>query len=180
MEFQQSKTYQNLKSAYEWELMVSTLYDIYGDRAIDDGFIEISNIFAITAKNEKEHARIFLRKYNNGELPNTEQNLLTSSEFEIRTSTLYREYAATAKQEGYNDLAALFNGIANIELNHNLRFRTQYDDVVTDEVFCKPEDTLWICLQCGNIMAGNCAPKVCPVCGFPQGFYTEYIGMGTI
>jgi rubrerythrin len=178
MEFQQSKTYQNLRSAYERELMVSTLYDIFGDRATDEQYIAISNIFVDTARNEKEHARIFLRTLNNGTIPDTQQNLLSSSDFENQTNTLYRDYANTAKEEGYTDLASLFNGIANIELFHNLRFRTQYDNVVKEQEFCKPESTLWICLQCGNIMGGQCAPLICPICGFPQGYYTIYTDSG--
>lgn len=179
MEFQQSKTYQNLRRAYERELMVSTLYNIFGDKATADGFIEISSIFATTAYNEKEHARIFLQNLNNGIIPDTQQNLLESAKFEIDTATLYRNYSNTAKEEGFNDLAALFNGIANIELNHNLNFKYQYDDVVRDQVFCKTKETLWICMQCGNIMGGECAPKICPICGFPQGFYRVFTEIGT-
>lgn len=175
MDFQQSKTYLNLHNAYERELMVSTLYSIFSDKAVSDGFIEISNIYITIARNEKEHARIFLRKLNNNTIPDTQQNLLSSADYENETATLYRDYASTAREEGYTDLAALFNGIANIELYHNLRFRAQYENVVKGEVFCKPEDRLWICLQCGNIMGGPCAPDICPVCGFPQGYYAIYL-----
>ncbi len=174
MDFQQSKTYQNLQSAYERELMVSTLYNIFADKAVVDGYIEIANIFEITASNEKEHARIFLRKLNNDVIPGTEQNLLSAADYENETSTLYREFANTARDEGYSDLAALFNGIANIELYHNLRFRTQYENMVRNEVFCRPEERLWICLQCGNIMGGRCAPEICPICNYPQGYYALY------
>lgn len=174
MDFQQSKTYNNLQKSYERELMVSTLYDIFSDKATQDGYIEISNIFSTIVRNEKEHARIFSRKMNNNVVPDTQQNLLAAADYEIDTSNLYRDYANTANEEGYSDLAALFNGIANIELDHNLRFRTQYNNVVSEEVFCKPTDTLWICMQCGNIMGGTCAPEICPVCGFPQGYYRVY------
>lgn len=174
MEFQQSKTYQNLKNAYERELMVSTLYSIFSDRAVDDGFIEISNLFITISRNEKEHARTFLRNLNNGTIPDTQQNLLSSADFENETNNLYRDYANTAKEEGYTDLASLFNGVANIELNHNLNFRSAYDNVVTGQEFCKPQSALWICLQCGNILGGECAPEICPICGFPQGYYALY------
>ncbi len=174
MDFQNSQTYTNLKSAYERELMSNTIYQLFDDQAQVDGYIEISNIFASIASNEKEHARIFMRNLNNGILPGTEQNLLESANFETETAILYRSYASTAREEGFNDLGALFNGIANIEMNHNLRFRSQYEDVVRNEVFCKPSESLWVCLQCGNIMGGTCAPEICPVCGFPQGFYKIY------
>jgi rubrerythrin len=174
MEFQQSRTYSNLQAAFERELMVSTLYDINADTARTDGYIEIGNIFDIISRNEKEHARIFLRNLNNGILPGTEQNLLESANFEVATDALYREYARVAREEGYLDLAALFNGIANIELNHDLRFRSNYNEVVRGEVFCKPTESLWICMQCGNILSGICAPEICPICQFPQGYYRIY------
>jgi rubrerythrin len=172
MDFQQSKTYQNLLSAYQDELMSSTRYLIYGDTARLDGYNEIGNIFDTTAKNEKEHARIWLRQLNNGVLPDTQQNLLEASTKEANDgSIMYREYARIAKEEGYDDIAGLFNGVANIELNFDLQFRSLYEQVVRGEVFCKPEEQLWICMQCGNIMYGLCAPVVCPVCGFPQSYY---------
>ncbi|MDF2945123.1 MAG: hypothetical protein K0S01_3981 [Herbinix sp.] len=175
MDFQQSRTFSNLQNAYNFELMVSTTYQIYADRARSEDYIEIGNIFDVTARNEKEHARIWLRILNDGTLPTTERNLLVSSEIEAEAGNVtYREYARVAREEGYNDIAALFNGVANIELNHNLRFRTSYENVVRGEVFCKPVETLWICMQCGNIMSGVCAPEICPVCGFPQGYYRLY------
>lgn len=174
MEFQQSKTYANVQNAYQRELMVSTLYRIFGDQAVAEGYIEISNIYETISRNEFEHARILFKRLNDGSVPPTADNLLTSSEAEVTAGTLYREYANTAREEGYADLAALFNGLANIELNHDLRFRTLYSDVVRGEVFCKPTESLWICMECGNIMSGTCAPAICPVCGFPQGYYRIY------
>lgn len=174
MEFQQSKTYANVQNAYQRELMVSTLYRIYGDRAVTDGYIEISTVFDTIARNEFEHARILLKQMNNGSVPPTADNLLSSADVEIATGQLYREYANTANEEGFSDLAALFNGLANIELNHDLTFRTLYTDVIRGEVFCKQGESLWICMECGNILSGICAPAICPVCGFPQGYYRIY------
>jgi rubrerythrin len=179
MEFQQSKTYANLQNANERELMISTLYDIFGDQAVAEQYIQISNIFRMIERNNKEHARIFLRRLNNGVIPDTQANLLSSANFETDTAALYRDYANTAKDENYNDIAASFNGIANISLNHDLFLRTQYDNIIRQEVFCKPQQTLWICQQCGNILAGDCAPTICPICGFPQGYYMVYAGAET-
>lgn len=174
MEFQQSKTYANVLSAYQRELMVSTLYRIYSDKAVTDGFIEISTVYDDTARNEFEHARIMLKQLNNGVVPPTADNLISSANGEVEAGELYRQYANTARDEGFTDLAALFNGLANIELNHDLRFRTLYNNVEQEQVFCKPGESLWICIQCGNIMSGLCAPEICPVCGFPQGYYKIY------
>lgn len=174
MDFQQSQTYKNLLASYEAKLQTSTYYSICSDRAAMENYIEISNLFTTTTRNEKEHARIFLRRINNGQLPSTVDNLNASLNLGSESAELYRKYAQVANEEGYSDIAALFNGIANIELNHNLQFRTQYTNLLNDQVFCKPVNTLWICMQCGNIMSGNCAPNVCPICGLPQGYYRVY------
>ncbi|MBP1757137.1 MAG: hypothetical protein H6Q59_3535 [Firmicutes bacterium] len=175
MDFQQSKTYQNILNAYNLESVVNTRYLLYADQARLENYIEIATIFETTARNEKEHARIWLRKINNGTLPNTEENLVASISYENDVgNNIYREYARVAREEGYNDIASLFNGIANIELNHGLRFQTYHANLVRGELLCKPEDSLWICMQCGNIMSGKCAPDICPVCGFPQGYYRFY------
>lgn len=174
MEFQQSRTYNNLLNAYQQELITSTYNLLSADQARLEGYMEIANIFDITALNEKAHARIWQRQLNSGTLPNTEQNLLNAANEDVSLVELYRQYAQVAREEGYLDIAALFNGVANIELNHDLRFRTQYNDLVRGEEFCKPQETLWICMQCGNIMSGTCAPIICPVCGFPQGYYRQF------
>lgn len=175
MEFQQSRTYSNLQSAYEEELKASTRYSIYGDRARLDGYEEIGNIYDFFSKNDKEHARIWLRRLNEGILPTTSELLLASEQEEnYAGNEMYREFARIAREEGFDDIAALFNGVANIDLNHGLRFRTLYEELERGEIFCKPRETLWICMQCGNIMSGECAPEICPVCGFPQGYYRLY------
>ncbi|MDF2485505.1 MAG: hypothetical protein K0R46_1673 [Herbinix sp.] len=175
MDFQQSRTYQNMLNAYDIEAIANTRYEIYADQARLEGYIEIATIYEVTARNEKEHARIWLRRLNNGILPNTEQNLVNSFTFESDLgNNLYREYARVAREEGFNDIAALFNGIANIELNHDLRFQTLHDEMIRGELFCKPTESLWICMQCGNILSGLCAPEICPVCMFPQGYYRLY------
>lgn len=175
MEFQQSKTYSNLQSAFHYELNASTLFSISGDRARQEGYQEIGSIYDIVQGNAKEHARIWMRRLNNGTLPNTSDLLRSDSEMEKNAGNdMYREYAKTAREEGFDDIAALFNGVANIDLNHSLQLRTQYEYVVRGEVFCKQQERLWICMQCGNIMFGLCAPVICPVCGFPQGYYRPY------
>lgn len=172
MDFQESRTYNNLKAAYDDELRSSAAYRIFSDTATSEGYIEISNIFNITSRNNKEHARIWLRQINEGTLPNTLQSLQEASIFEKDISSQkYQEYARIAIEEGYQDIARLFNGISNIDYNHSTRFQRLAEEIEREEVFCKPVETLWICMECGNIMAGECAPEICPVCGFPQGYY---------
>lgn len=175
MDFQQSKTYANITSAFQTERIACTTNQLYADRARQEGYIEIGDVFDVTARNHKEHSRIFWRRLNNGVLPPTVDNLQSGAEQEAYLGyNLFREYAVTAREEGYDDIASLFNGIANIELNHNLNFNALRNNILKGEVFCKPKETLWICMQCGNILSGMCAPERCPVCGFPQGYYRLY------
>lgn len=175
MEFQQSRTYANLQNAYERELMLSTLFTIYSDISRREGYQQIGNVYTTFSRNNKEHARIWLQQMNMGNLPTTAESLAFSSEAEnFNGNQLYREYAQIANEEGYNEIEALFNGIGNIDLNHGLQLEIHYNNVIRDNVFCKEQPTLWICMQCGNIMSGLCAPEICPVCGFPQGFYRTY------
>ena len=175
MDFQQSKTYQNVLNAYNLEAEINTRYQIYADQATLEGYIEIAALYEVTARNDKEHARIWMRQLNQGVIPDTQQNLQSSYDIASNLgNNLYREYARIARDEGYNDIASLFNGIANIELNHDLNFRTFYERLIRGELYCQPTESLWICMQCGNIMSGLCAPEICPVCTFPQGYYRLY------
>lgn len=175
MDFQQSKTYQNVLNAYNIEAEINTRYQIYADQARLEGYIEIAALYEVTARNDKEHARIWMRQLNQGVIPDTQQNLQSSYDIASNLgNSLYREYARIARDEGYNDIASLFNGIANIELNHDLNFRTFYERLIRGELYCQPTESLWICMQCGNIMSGLCAPEICPVCSFPQGYYRLY------
>lgn len=180
MEFQQSRTYANLQNAYNTELMQSTLYSIYGDIVRREGYLQIGNVYDIFQRNNMEHARIWLRQLNEGNLPDSREALQASTQQEYSNANqLYREYSRIANEEGYYDIGALFNGVANIDLNHGLQLETYYNNVIRNQVFCKEEATLWICMECGNILSGICAPEVCPVCGFPQSFYREY-GVETV
>lgn len=172
MEFQQSKTYQNLQTALNEELMASTRYSIYGDIARNEGYAEIGYLYDIAVRNEKEHARIWLRQIGQGSLPTLTEALQQSSVYEGNIArNMYQDFARVANEEGFNDIAALFNGVANIDYYHSDNFNTIYKNIESGQELCKPEKTLWICTQCGNILFGDCAPTICPVCGFPQGYY---------
>lgn len=175
MDFQNSRTFANLQSAYEGELKSSSKYSIYSKQASQEGYIQIGNVFEIATHHEREHAIIFLKLMNNLQLPDTLTNLLDASATESNEgSNLYREYAQIAREEGYNNIAALFDGIANIAMNLEVTFQSFARSIEQGEVFCKKEEQLWICLNCGNIMGGLCAPEICPICGYPQGYYEVY------
>lgn len=175
MDFQQSRTYINLQSAFEGELISSTKYEIYGIRAREQDYQQIGYAFDVISGYEREHARIWLRLLNGGVLPDTLTNLLDGAEEEGRKgNNIYRDYAETAREEGFDAIGALFDGVANIELNSEVIFRNFADDIQNNQVFCKTQSVLWVCINCGNILGGLCAPTICPICGFPQGYYQVY------
>jgi rubrerythrin len=174
MDFQQSKTFQNLQSALNFELQSKTKYDIYSVQSREEILLGITFTFDTLSRNDRFIAERLRNLINGGEF-NTEQNLIEASEAEeYAGNIMYREYSVVAREEGYGDIASLFNGIANIKLNHNLIIQTYLSDIQKDELFCKPEEKLWICLGCGNILSGLCAPEICPICFYPQGYYELY------
>lgn len=172
MDFKDSKTFQNLQTAYKAELMSSTKYEIYNDIAVQYGYVEIGSIYEATARNNKEHARIWLRQINEGKLPDLTQALQDSiTEETNNANTMYQEFAQIARDEGFTDIASLFSGVANIDYNHATNFQILLTNVQNNTFFCKTTPSLWVCIQCGNIMSAECAPDICPVCKFPRGFY---------
>lgn len=175
MDFKDSKTYQNLLNAYYYELISSSQYNLFSDQAEKETYIEISKIYGTLSTNELVHARMWLQRLNNGKLPTTEEGLRIS--IETNNNEMYGEYSRIAQEEGYDDLASLFNGVANISINHEVILNTQLTNIEKDQVFCKDTEILWICQACGNIMNGLCAPEICPVCSFPQGYYKPYTCM---
>ncbi len=174
MDFQQSQTYINLQNAYAFQLQTSAKFVNFSVTADQEVFIEISNIFDTIARNERVIAQR-LRIILNGGESDTLQNLIeATADEEYAETALYREYSRIASEEGYNDIASLFNGIGNIKLNHSILLQSATTDMINNEVFCKKEETLWICLACGNILSGVCAPEICPICGYPQGYYEVF------
>lgn len=171
MDFKDSKTYRNLKKAYEGELLTCARYRIAGEQAKKENYQQISEIFYETSGNEQEHAEIWLRILNNGKKPETLENLCEAFKGETYEWTkMYREFAETAREEGYEDIARLFHGVGEIERHHDFRFRHLAENMENDRVFCKDCKTIWICMNCGNVYEGECAPLKCPICGFPKGY----------
>ena len=172
-DFKQSRTYQNILSAYEDSLLANAKYGLFMKKATQEILIEISFIFETISRNEQFVAER-LRSILFEGTPETSQNLVEASTEELSNSNQYREYSKIATDEGYADIASLFSGIANINLNHNNTLQTVIDDIHNNQLFCKPQQRLWLCLGCGNILSGECAPEVCPICGYPQGYYEVF------
>jgi rubrerythrin len=174
LDFQQSKTYINLLNALENELKTNAKLQLFRKKAGQDELLECRYIFDTAARN-CEFISERLRRIVYGGDPSTLDNLLeASADAENAEKNMYREYSRIALEEGYQDISALFNGIGNIKLNHNVAFHNTAMAIQKSELFCKPTENLWICLGCGNIIGGLCAPEICPICGYPQGYYQLY------
>lgn len=172
LDFQQSKTYINLQNALQNELQTNAKLQLFRKKADQDELLECRYIFDTAARNG-EFISERLRRILYGD-PSTLDNLLEASADAENTETKYRDYSRIALDEGYQDIAALFNGIGNIKLNHDVAFHNTAEAIKNSELFCRPTENLWICLGCGNIIGGLCAPEICPICGYPQGYYQLY------
>ncbi len=171
-DFVNSQTYQNLLNSYNLESVESTRYRIDALRARRDGYQQIGDIFDATARHEQQHAEIWLGFILQGEMPTTLENLQDAANVERFEGTdLFLQYAETAREEGYTDIANMFEGIAVIERHQQFRFNELAGNIITNEVFCKPTRSVWVCLSCGNLVWSECAPEICPICHYPQGYY---------
>ncbi|HHV11773.1 MAG TPA: rubrerythrin family protein [Clostridiales bacterium] len=174
MEFKDSRTYLNLQAALENELRTNALYGLYRKHSDQEVLLEISIVFETISRNAQFIGERLRRILNEGDT-STFQNLVdaANTEFYVANS-LYSQFSDIATEEGYNDLASLFNGIANIKLHHYSTLQTFVENMENNQLFCKSQENLWICLGCGNILSGECAPQICPICGYPQGYYQIY------
>ena len=172
MEFKGSDTYQNSQRAFAGESQARNKYTYFASKARKDGYEQIAEIFEETANNEKEHAKMWFKELNGGEIPDTASNLLAAAEGEnYEWTDMYDEFAKTAKEEGYDRIAFLFESVANIEKQHEERYRKLLENVKGELVFSRDGDRVWQCRNCGHIVIGKSAPKVCPVCNHPQSYF---------
>lgn len=171
MELKGSKTEKNLEAAFAGESMARNKYTYYASKAKKDGFVQIAEIFEETANNEKEHAKIWFKLLNN-EIDTTEENLAAAAAGEnYEWTDMYPEFAKVAKQEGFDDIARLFEQVGKIEKHHEDRYKKLLENVKGGLVFSKDNDVVWQCSNCGHICIGKQAPSVCPVCEHPQSFF---------
>ena len=163
-ELKGSKTEQNLMTAFAGESQAHTKYQYYASKAIKDGFVQIGRLFEDTAKNEKEHAKIWFKFLHGGEVPDTMTNLADAA-------AMYAGFAKTAKEEGFTDIAFLFEKVGAIEKVHEERYRKLLKNVKDGVVFSRDEDMIWECSNCGHIVIGKKAPEVCPVCKHAKSYF---------
>ena len=172
MELKGSKTEQNLMTAFAGESQARNKYTYFASKAKKDGYVQIAKIFEETANNEKEHAKLWFKLLCGGEIPDTAENLAAAAEGEnYEWTDMYKEFAAVAKEEGFDRIAYLFSAVGEIEKVHEERYRKLLANVKDGLVFSKDGDTIWECANCGHICVGKKAPEVCPVCAHPKSFF---------
>ena len=178
-----SKTEKNLLKSFAGESQARNRYTFFASVARKEGYVQIQRIFEETAANEKEHAEVFFKHLEGGEVEivaaypagkigTTEENLLAAAEGELMEwGTLYPDFAKVAREEGFLDVAESFTEIAEVEEAHEKRYRKLLENVKSGTVFKRDEEVEWHCLNCGYIHHGKEAPEVCPACDHPQSYY---------
>ena len=156
MELKGSKTEQNLMTAFAGESQARNKYTYYASKAKKDGYEQIAAIFEETANNEKEHAKLWFKELHNGEVPETITNLKDAAAGEnFEWTDMYKEFAETAKEEGFKEIARLFEAVGQIEKHHEERFLKLVDNIENNLVFEKGEEKIWICRNCGHVYKGK-------------------------
>ena len=172
MELKGSKTEQNLMTAFAGESQARNKYTYFASNAKKEGYEQIAAIFQETADNEKEHAKMWFKLLNGGDIGTTAENLKAAADGEnYEWTDMYAEFAKTAKEEGFARIAYLFEEVAKIEKEHEQRYLKLLENVKDGKVFEAGEVKIWKCRNCGHIVVGTSAPEVCPVCNHPKAYF---------
>ena len=172
MNLKGSKTEANLMAAFAGESEARNKYTYYASKAKKDGYVQIAALFEETAANEKEHAKIWFKLLHDGAVGPTAENLEDAAQGEnYEWTDMYPSFAKEAREEGFEQIAALFEAVAAIEKEHEERYRKLLANVQGGLVFSRDEDQIWQCSNCGHIVVGKKAPEVCPVCAHPQSYF---------
>ena len=170
MELKNSKTWDNLHAAFAGESMARNKYTYYASKAKKEGYNQIAEIFTETAENEKEHAKIWFKLLDG--IGDTSANLKAAAEGEhYEWVEMYKGFAETAKEEGFVEIAALFEGVAKIEKHHDERYTKLLENLEKGIVFERDGVVVWKCMNCGHLHTGKAAPELCPVCAHPKSYF---------
>ena len=176
MELKGTKTEANLMAAFAGESQARVKYEYYASRAKKDGFEQIAAYFTETSGNEKEHAKLWFKFLHGGSVPVTTENLLDAAGGEYYEWTeMYEQFAKEAREEGFGNIATLFEGVGKIEKRHEERYRKLLANIEENTVFEKDGEYYWICANCGHVHHGKKAPVGCPVCAHPQAYFKELV-----
>ncbi|NLO48425.1 MAG: rubrerythrin family protein [Clostridiales bacterium] len=173
-ELKGSKTEANLLAAFSGESQARTKYTFFASQAKKDGYEQISAIFSETADNEKEHAKIWFKLLSG--IGDTEENLISAAEGEnYEWTDMYKGFAEEAHREGFEDIAKLFESVAEVEKEHEERYLALLKNCRENKVFKREDNTIWICRNCGHLHYGAEAPQVCPLCDHPRAYFQLYV-----
>ena len=166
-----TKTEANLMTAFAGESQARNKYTFYASKAKKDGYEQIAELFTETANNEKEHAKIWFKLLHGG-IGDTLDNLKDAAAGEnYEWTDMYAGFAKEAREEGFDEIAALFEAVAKIEKEHEERYLKLAQNNKDGAVFERPEIVIWKCANCGHIHVGTKAPEVCPVCAHPKAYF---------
>jgi len=171
-ELKGSKTEANLWAAFAGESQARNKYTYYASKAKKDGYEQIAALFQETADNEKEHAKIWFKLLHDGAIPDTVTNLKDAAAGEnYEWTDMYATFAKEAREEGFDDIAALFDGVGKIEKEHEERYLKLLSNIENGIVFSRDGDMIWQCRNCGHVVIGKQAPDMCPVCAHPKAHF---------
>ena len=172
MELKDSKTFENLQTAFAGESQARVKYEFYASQAKKDGYEQIAAFFSETSANEKEYAKLWYKAMHGGKVGPTTENLKLAAEGEnYEWTDMYAGFAKTAEEEGFTQLAAQMRGVAAIEKEHEERYLALLKNIEEAQVFSRVGEQVWICRNCGHVHVGPTAPAVCPVCAHPQAYF---------
>ena len=172
MELKGSKTEKNLMEAFAGESQARNKYTYYASKAKKEGYEQIAELFLETADNEKEHAKLWFKLLHDNDVPSTVENLKDAASGEnFEWTNMYERMAKEAREEGFEKIAFLFDGVAKIEKEHEARYLKLLENVENGLVFSKDGEKIWKCRNCGHIVIGKVAPELCPVCAHPKAYF---------
>ena len=172
MKLKGTKTEKNLMDAFAGESQARNKYTYFASAAKKEGYEQISAIFTETADNEKEHAKMWFKLLNGGEIGSTKENLEAAAGGEnFEWTDMYKRMAKEAREEGFNDIAFLFEKVGEIEKKHEERYKKLLENINNKQVFARKEKKVWVCRNCGFVYEGEKAPEKCPVCSHPQAYF---------
>ena len=172
MELKDSKTFENLQTAFAGESQARVKYEFYASQAKKDEYEQIAAFFSETSANEKEHAKLWYKAMHGGKVGPTTENLKLAAEGEnYEWTDMYAGFAKTAEEEGFTQLAAQMRGVAAIEKEHEERYLALAENLANSQVFAREEQQVWQCSNCGYTYIGKSAPLKCPVCAHPQAYF---------
>lgn len=172
MELKGSRTEKNLIAAFSGESQARNKYTYFASKAKKDGYEQIAQIFLETAENEKEHAKLWFKYLEGGDIKSTEENLKEASSGEnYEWTDMYKGFALVAEEEGFSEIAEKFRLVAEVEKSHEERYLALLENVENGLVFSREGEMIWRCRNCGHIVVGKKAPEMCPLCSHPQSYF---------